>query len=195
MTLFESVIDSIVNENYAVIDGFINDDLISGLRNILTENYENGEFKRAGIGKGEQQRLHSEIRGDNILWIENDSEDDFEKKYLSLVQEFMSYLNRTCFTGLSDYEIHYACYPPGSFYRKHLDCFKNDDSRRYSLIVYLNDDWKEEDGGQLRIYLKNKTVDVLPVAGRAVCFPSQLLVHEVLPAHKYRMSLTGWLKI
>lgn len=193
--LFESVIDSIVNKNYAVFDGFLDTELINGLRAVLLENYENGEFKRAGIGKGEQQRLHSEIRSDNILWVENDSENNFEQKYLLLVNEFMHYLNRTCFTGLSDFEIHYACYPPGTFYRKHVDSFKIDDCRRYSFIVYLNDNWEQEDGGQLRLYLNNESVDILPKAGRAVCFPSQLILHEVLASNKYRYSLTGWFKI
>jgi len=90
--------------------------------------------------------------------------------------------------------LHYACYQEGSFYRKHVDSFVNDKSRQYSLIVYLNPDWTEADGGQLKLYIEDETVEILPESGRAVCFPSHLIPHEVANSHKRRLSLTGWLK-
>ncbi|MDQ2656958.1 MAG: 2OG-Fe(II) oxygenase, partial [Bacteroidota bacterium] len=36
-------------------------------------------------------------------------------------------------------------------------------------------------------------LDILPVLGRMVCFRSDQLEHEVLPATRPRLSLTGWL--
>jgi SM-20-related protein len=83
-------------------------------------------------------------------------------------------------------------YPAGTYYKKHLDQFKKDDHRKLSVICYLNKDWREEEGGQLRIYLEEGTQEVLPVAGRLVCFRSDLLEHEVLPSTRSRLSLTGW---
>jgi SM-20-related protein len=43
------------------------------------------------------------------------------------------------------------------------------------------------------MFIGHESKDVLPVAGRLVCFRSDLLEHEVLPATRERLSLTGWL--
>jgi len=63
----------------------------------------------------------------------------------------------------------------------------------------LNHEWQDEDGGKLRLYLnetdefnQEKSIDVSPLAGRAVVFLSDTFYHEVLPATKERLSLTGW---
>ena len=65
--------------------------------------------------------------------------------------------------------------------------------RGRALIHPLNVVWKEEHGGHLRIYLPDGPLDILPVAGRIVCFRSDQLEHEVLPATRARLSLTGWM--
>jgi SM-20-related protein len=84
-------------------------------------------------------------------------------------------------------------YPPGSFYKRHLDQFRKDDHRKLSVICYLNEDWHEEHGGQLRMYLPEETVDFLPLAGRLVCFRSDQIEHEVIAGTRERRSLTGWM--
>jgi len=81
----------------------------------------------------------------------------------------------------------------GTFYKRHLDQFKKDDHRKLSVICYLNKNWKASEGGQLRIYVSGAELDILPVAGRFVCFRSDQLEHEVLPATRERWSLTGWI--
>ena len=82
-------------------------------------------------------------------------------------------------------------YPPGSYYKKHLDQFKRDDHRKLSVICYLNENWKKEEGGQLRMYMPDATLDFLPLEGRLVCFRSDQIEHEVLPATRERKSITG----
>ncbi len=66
-----------------------------------------------------------------------------------------------------------------------------------SCILYLNPDWTPEDGGLLRIYPPDATdeagIDVVPHAGTFVCFLSDRIPHEVLPARRERFSLTGWM--
>eukprot|EP00392_Amoebophrya_sp_AT5.2_P013620 g13749.t1 len=47
------------------------------------------------------------------------------------------------------------------------------------------------DGGQLRAYVE-QVVDVLPEWGTVVCFRSDRVEHEVLPAHRSRLALTMW---
>jgi SM-20-related protein len=105
----------------------------------------------------------------------------------------VQYINQTLFLSLKDYEVHMTIYPTGSFYKRHLDQFKKDDHRKLSIICYLNTDWKETEGGQLRMHLSKETKDVFPLAGRLVCFRSDQIEHEVLPATRERLSLTGWM--
>ena len=64
-----------------------------------------------------------------------------------------------------------------------------------SAVFYLNPDWQAEQGGALRLYLTDgSTHDVLPEAGTLVVFLSADLPHEVLPATRERLSLTGWFR-
>ena len=54
-------------------------------------------------------------------------------------------------------------------------------------------------GGQLRMYLKNEPqeelqYDVQPTGGCLVVFLSGEIPHEVLPASRERLSLTGWFR-
>lgn len=192
--LYEKAIDGILESGYAVCDGFLPDQLVSGLRDTLTEHYREGEFKKAGIGKGMNYQKDLEIRSDKIFWINNQSENPIEMHFLSIVNGFVNYLNRTCFTGIQSYEFHYAVYPKGSFYKRHLDQFNNDPGRQYTMIFYLNDNWKPEDGGQLTLYLKSGEVEILPEAGKMIFFESNKIEHEVKIAHRQRLSVTGWLK-
>jgi SM-20-related protein len=105
----------------------------------------------------------------------------------------IQFLNRALFLSLKDVEVHQTVYPIGSYYKRHLDQFKKDDARKLSVILYLNKNWTEENGGQLRIYTNDQYFDVLPIAGRLVCFRSDALEHEVMPATRERLSITGWI--
>jgi SM-20-related protein len=60
----------------------------------------------------------------------------------------------------------------------------------------LNQDWQKDDGGELRLYLNGTAddthIDIMPVGGRLILFLSAKFLHEVLPAKRERISLTGW---
>jgi SM-20-related protein len=43
------------------------------------------------------------------------------------------------------------------------------------------------------MFLNDESLDFLPLAGRLVCFRSDMIEHEVLPATRTRMSITGWM--
>jgi SM-20-related protein len=43
------------------------------------------------------------------------------------------------------------------------------------------------------MYLPDGALDILPQAGKLVCFRSDQIEHEVLPATRPRMSITGWM--
>jgi SM-20-related protein len=150
-------------------------------------------FKKAGIGQAQEKQINEGIRGDYIQWIDPSMASNAVQIYLDRISQLRMFLNQSLFLSLKDAEIHKTIYPPGSFYKRHLDQFKKDDHRKLSVICYLNKDWKEADGGQLRVYFPSETRDFFPLAGRLVCFRSDLLEHEVLPTQSARMSLTGWM--
>jgi len=187
------VADGLAENGFAIIDNFLSP---VEVRSILElEDFKNGilQFKKAGIGKLQDKQINEAIRGDYIQWIDRSTATPPIQTYLSRLNELISFVNQNLFLSLKDYEVHLTIYPPGSYYKRHLDQFKKDDHRRLSVICYLNEDWKEEEGGQLRIYQSEKFIDVLPAAGRLVCFRSDQLEHEVLPATRSRLSITGWI--
>ncbi len=185
--------DGIAEKGYAVIDDFLSLEEVHNIQEL--DGFKNGllQFKKAGIGKSQEKQINEAIRGDYIQWIKPESAEPPLQVYLSKLKELIVFVNQNLYLSLKDFEVHQTIYPIGTFYKRHLDQFKKEDHRKLSVICYLNSDWKESDGGQLRIYLENETKDVLPLAGRLVCFRSDLLEHEVLPATRERLSITGWL--
>ena len=197
-TLFESLIDGILETGYGVVDSFLAPGEVAILRNRLQQRQAAGQFREAGIGNG-QAAIEKAVRGDEILWLEATTAAPEEAAFLERIDQFIGYVNRTCYLGLRDSELHYARYPVGTFYKRHLDQFRADSKRKLSVIYYLNDAWQPTDGGQLAVYLPQpngpeQTMLIDPIGGRLVCFDSGLLEHEVLPATRERLSITGWLR-
>jgi len=193
ISVFDSIADNLAEHSYAIADQFLSQEEVNAV--LATDDFKKrtDRFKKAGIGKHQDLQINEAIRGDYIQWLDKRSAPAEISVYLNRVNKLMHYLNQTLFLSLKDFEIHLTIYPVGSFYKRHLDQFKKDDHRKLSIICYLNPDWKEDQGGALRIYLPHGTRDILPIAGRLVCFRSDHLEHEVLPATRERLSLTGWL--
>ena len=193
LSKFDAIADGLAADGIAVIDEFLN---LEEVKSIGEEDeFKNGllRFKKAAIGKAQDRQINESIRGDYIQWIDPASASANVQVYLRRLSDLRNFLNQSLFLSLKDVEVHKTIYPTGSFYKRHLDQFKKDDHRKLSVICYLNDDWKEDEGGQLRVYFSDRQRDFFPTAGRLVCFRSDLLEHEVLPATRPRMSLTGWM--
>ncbi|CCH57002.1 2OG-Fe(II) oxygenase [Fibrisoma limi BUZ 3] len=197
---FEPIIEGILADGYGVLDNFLTADEVVALTARLHERRAQGQFRPAGIGN-QQVAVEKQIRGDEILWLEKDTAVAEEAAFLARIEQFMDYVNQTCYLGLRDFEFHYAVYPPGTFYKRHLDQFRSDSRRKLSVICYLNDNWQESDGGQLTLFLPGtqpgqaeQNITIQPIGGRLVCFESGRLEHEVRPAARQRLSVTGWLK-
>jgi SM-20-related protein len=191
--LFESIADGLAAHTYAVVDQFLTAPEVA---DILSQNSFDpaiGRFKKAGVGSRQQLQVNETIRGDYIQWLDNAAAPAPVKIYLNRLHDLRVFLNRSLFLSLKDIEVHETVYPPGTFYRRHLDQFKKNDHRKLSVICYLNEDWGPEMGGQLRMYTTPGLVDILPVSGRLVCLRSDIIEHEVLPATRNRISLTGWM--
>ncbi|MDX2245252.1 MAG: 2OG-Fe(II) oxygenase [Bacteroidia bacterium] len=190
---FEQLVDGLLAHNYGQVGDFLDPPLIVALRHHLLDRFERGKMHEAGIGNQALFQKNKAVRGDFISWIDETTANEDEQKFLRRVNDFVEYLNRTCYAGIRSIEFHYALYPEGSFYRRHKDQFRTDSGRKFSLITYLNEDWREADGGQLVLYGETEE-KINPQAGRAVFFRADEIEHEVLEARRPRMSLTGWLK-
>lgn len=190
---FDAIADGLALEGYAVCDQFLSHDEVQAIVG-LPEFVEGlSTFQKAAIGKKQDHQINEAIRGDYIQWLDKTTAPPEARVYLDRLGALVKFLNESLFLSLKDYEVHMTIYPIGTFYKRHLDQFKRDDHRKLSAICYLNNDWKEEHGGQLRMYLKDSTLDILPTAGRLVCFRSDQIEHEVLPATRERLSITGWI--
>lgn len=198
--LFETIISDLTTQDYSVVDHFIDPKTVSLLRNSLLAHFEEDRFKKAAIGSKTNEVIAATIRGDYILWIDEKVQTQVETLFFKRLNDLVAYLNRTCFLGILQTEFHYALYPTGTGYKRHLDSFQNDNKRKLSIAFYLNsEDWSQTDGGALALYLEGdqseeQTILVNPIAGRMVIFESQKIPHEVLIAHRDRLSITGWLK-
>lgn len=197
--VYEKVISDLLEQQYSVVENFFDLHEVNILRNSLMEKYQEDNFKKAAIGNRVNEIIEKTIRGDFILWLDEAKAAEAEKLFFNKINNFVNYLNKTCFLGILHKEFHYALYPEGTFYKRHLDTFQNDDRRKLSLVCYLNDqDWKPEYGGELVIYHNENGKEVekpiYPFPGRVVIFESQMLEHEVKPVKTERLSITGWLK-
>jgi SM-20-related protein len=169
-------------------------ELLAELRARCLELDAAGGLRAAKIGRGANERLAPEVRGDFISWLEA-PERDAEQRLLTKLDELRAALNRSLMAGLEDFQGHFAKYPRGAAYARHFDRLVGSDVRAISAALYLNEGWQPDHGGQLRIYTGGgRSEDVLPRGGRLVAFLSDRFEHEVLPASRERMSFTGWFR-
>jgi SM-20-related protein len=191
---FDLLINSYLDNNIGIAPLFLNSALAKGLHENILQLQKDDMMMPAGIGNGDVKDTNQKMRADRIYWLDKKHDNIFEQEFLLQVEDFIEYLNRTCYAGINGYEFHYAVYGEGSFYKRHKDQFKNDSDRKYSLISYLNDDWLEADGGQLLVYQNEEVQSISPHSQKAVFFKSDEMEHEVTRTNRSRMSITGWLK-
>lgn len=188
------IVDDLATRGWSQHELFLPQDLSLALAAECLQRAAEGELAPASVGRGAAQEVVERIRGDHIQWIEPGQAAVCDR-YLEVMESLRQALNRGLFLGLEEFECHFAMYPPGAFYRPHLDRFRDDDRRMVSAIIYLNEQWQPGDGGELRMSLAGGVVhDVQPYAGCLVVFLSGDILHEVLPARRDRLSLTGWFR-
>ncbi|MDP2747178.1 2OG-Fe(II) oxygenase [Pseudomonas sp.] len=192
--LLTRIVDGLAEHGWSLQAQFIAQSLTLELAEECRKRAAQGALAPAGVGRGAQQQIREGVRGDHIQWLEAGQAPACDQ-YLQAFDELRVALNQGLYLGLEDFEGHFALYPPGAFYQKHVDRFRDDDRRAVSAVFYLNEDWQVEHGGALRLYLPNgETRDVLPQAGSLLLFLSADMPHEVLPATRERLSLTGWFR-
>lgn len=185
---------AIERRGWAVEGSFLPQPAIAGLRTEARRRDAAGEFRPAGVGRGADRVERSDIRGDRILWLDEQPGCAAEAALADALAALRTALNQTFFLGLDSFEGHYAIYPVGTFYRRHRDRFRDDDARVISCALYLNEDWSAEDGGALRIHLDRGEHDIVPTGGTLACFVAERFEHEVLPSARERLAVTGWFR-
>jgi SM-20-related protein len=188
----------LADEGWCVTPDFLSAVLVGELRGEAERIWNAGGFRHAGVGRAADLHINPEARTDHVRWLDPQAGSDAQRVYLQALEELRQAINRELYLGLLEFEGHLAIYPPGSHYRKHLDQFRGIGLRTVSCILYLNRDWVSEDGGQLRLYTDPEEPshyeEMLPLGGQLVTFLSARFLHEVLPARRQRISITGWFR-
>ena len=196
---FDNITTELTVAGWSVCRDFLPAMEIAALAEELQARWRDGLFRAARVGSGDDLQLQPDIRNDRVHWLAESAQTPAEEPYFLALENLRLAINRRLFLGLFSFEGHMTLYPPGSFYRRHLDQFQGVAYRKVSVILYLNSNWEAEHGGQLRIYLpdsgEDEFVDVLPRGGTLAVFLSDRFYHEVLPATRERMSITGWFKV
>ena len=192
--IFDSLINSYIENNVGIVPHFLSDELALLLKNNLIDHQKLLHLKTGRIGNDDAILKDVLIRSDKILWLDPTNKDVNEMKFFTLMDAFVLHLNQTCYTGITGYEFHYTIYEKGSFYKKHIDQFQNNSDRAFSMILYLNLNWKITDGGELCIHHSDHIQNISPTSGKCVFLKSNFLIHEVLLSNAQRLSITGWLK-
>ena len=202
MVLFSSVeeiMNAVGRQGWAVIPGcFAEGDSLRLMQECETA-CENGDFRRAGVGRGNTLEIREDIRRDQVMWLQPGDESVEQKIYLSWLETLRLALNQRYFLGLFEFEGHFAIYPEGAFYKPHLDRHAGTIDRIVTVILYLNAHWQPGDGGELKLWTmagdKGGAFELIePRLGTVVCFLAGDFWHEVVPAKKTRMSITGWFR-
>jgi len=165
--IFNTLINSFIENKVGIAENFLSESLSLHLKENLITLYAEQLLKVAGTGNTNVK--HDNLfRSDIIYWLDRGHNNVHENSFFDLMDNFVNFLNETCYTGITGYEFHYTLYEKGSFYKKHLDQFRSNYSRQYSMIMYLNNEWKENDGGELRIHHENKIENISPLNGKSV---------------------------
>ena len=194
MSASASLISDLSGRGWTILPDFLPADAVAALREDAQGLWAAGRFREAGVGRGSGYAVRQDVRGDQILWLEQESATPAQGRFWPEIERLRLGLNRELFLGLVSFEGHYAVYPPGARYEAHLDRFGTSDERAVSCTLYLNEGWTDRHGGLLRLHLTGRHVDIPPRGGTLVLFRSDTVRHEVLPATRSRFSLTGWFR-
>lgn len=194
----------LIEKDYCVIDNLYSEKEIT---EIISEVYclrRSGVFKDAKLSGGitatdsSQKYTDKKTRDDELTWIEgNEPNVQHISNHMnhldSIVNQSRKWLEELGYEVTTRSKAMVACYPKEAVgYRRHVDN-PDSDGRCITALLYLNKDWKESDGGKLRIYKDTGNIDIEPLSNRLLVFWSDSRVpHEVLPSHADRYAITMW---
>lgn len=189
-------LDQWIDQKFLVIDQGVPDQICQEVFDRAQQVYSQNLMKPALIGRAQSREIFSEIRSDQIFWLEkNDPELLLWNRFRDELQNF---LNQELFLGLRDFEGHLAHYGSGQKYEAHIDQSPQKSplhgERVVTWLLYLNPSWQPGDGGELCIHRDSQNILIEPLWGRCLLFQSQEILHSVIASNKSRWSLTGWFR-
>lgn len=190
----DRIVEAIATSGSYVGPSIIDAALVIALRARLNTLHARHGLVAAQVGRGAKLTSSTKLRGDMIAWLEPDALEPAEVRAMALIDALRAALNEALYIGAMDSECHYSRYPPGTSYKTHLDRFGDHDLRVVSLVFYLNARWRDDEGGELLIHHPDRIERVLPRNGTMVAFLSAKFPHEVLPATRPRLALSGWMR-
>ncbi|GJJ68574.1 hypothetical protein EMPS_00920 [Entomortierella parvispora] len=202
--------NELFHQGYTTLENVLDLSVIQSVREWGTEMFKTGQMDKASGKHNEEDDPFREgnARGDYTIWVSPGSKFLEQSQALkACVDWFSKQLHEDLakvvhLHGQAEYQLAY--YPPdSSHYERHRDSFptsdrEDKDQRRVTAIVYFNPNWKQGDGGELRIFDKGmgdeeeKQIDIAPKAGRCVIFLSGVMDHAVMPSFNERIALTSW---
>ncbi|KAK5828354.1 hypothetical protein F5H01DRAFT_1642 [Linnemannia elongata] len=202
--------NELFHQGYTVLNNVLPLSTIQSVRQWATEMFKTGKMDKASGKHNEEDDPFREgnARGDYTIWVSPGSKFlEVSPELKECVDWFSGRLHEDLakvvhLHGQAEYQLAY--YPPdSSHYERHRDSFPTDDKedvdqRRVTAIVYFNPDWKQGNGGELRIFDKGmgdeeeKEINIAPLAARCVVFLSGVMDHAVMPAFEERIALTSW---
>jgi SM-20-related protein len=190
------IVESVATNSLVIVPNYLSKTVLDPLLIDFTEHWDMEKFNRAGMGKHTLHTVNDEVRRDSTYWIDPINLTSPQANLWNMLEELRLEFNRQLYIGLLTLEGHYAQYPAGGYYKRHLDRFNSDDARTVTVVIYLNQNWKSENGGELKVYLmpNEEPLKIEPVAGTLVCFLSDRIEHEVSPSICERRSFAGWFK-
>jgi SM-20-related protein len=195
MTHLDFIAQQLTQQSIAVVDDAFDSDMLTSLREEAMNDYMEGEFHAARIGKGIEKQRIQEVRSDRVKWHERSQASEALERYWSWIDTLRMHLSEYFRVHMERTEMHFAVYPKGAFYAPHYDQFRETSNRVFSVILYLNPSWQAGDGGELRVIRDDgSTEEFAPLHGRLICFRSDVVLHEVLETSVPRISLTGWMR-
>jgi SM-20-related protein len=191
---WESLDQSIQSQSLYIANSPLSSEELEDLLQYYMMLKNNDLLRQAKIGRGILEQKASSIRNDYIFWIDDWSLTNGLHAYSKFLNEVIDFFIQNFRLPLKRFESHLACYPPGSFYKKHYDQHEKTMHRQISIILYLTN-YERGHGGELILYPQgSEPVMVTPQKGKVVIYPSRGMLHEVLPSHHERVSMTSWMR-
>lgn len=193
----DAIADALRSDGCWWADDALDSTLVDALRIDLVAHRH--ALTEAAVGRGGKRQLDPGVRADMTLWLDGATAP--QREFLDAMEQLRIQLNRALFLGLTEFETHYALYPPGAHYERHVDAFRTDatagsSNRLLSTVFYLNEAWCDGDGGELQLWSADgrELLALPPRGGSAIIFLSDEFPHAVLPAQRERYSIAGWFR-
>lgn len=108
---WNSWFDELARQDLVYIDNFLPAQLYKQEQHYFQQLLDDSEFSKAAIGSSEKRKVESSIRGDFIYWLDKQQDNEISPLF-DLFDEVVAKLRQHLFLSLSDYEFHFALYPP-----------------------------------------------------------------------------------